>query len=122
MSIQLHPADLGTINVKLNFGANGTVTGTIMANNADTLAMLQKDQRSLERALQDAGLQTDPGSLQFGLGGQQNNNQSNQAGNQGAQGNGTDAAGTALANLISEIDADTTENWVITPGRVNITV
>ena len=121
MSIQLHPADLGTINIRLDFGANGTVSGTVVASNSDTLSMLQKDQRSLERALQDAGLQADPGSLQFSLGGQ-SNNQSNQANNQFGKNDSSDNGMPNLDNLLADIDAETSENWIITPGRVNIQV
>lgn len=122
MTLQLHPADLGTINIKLDFASNGTVSGTVTASNADTLAMLQKDSRSLERALQEAGLRADPGSLQFSLGGQSNPNNSGQAGYQQAANSmtsGTTGDGSLAA---ADNDTDPTENWVITPGRINIQV
>jgi flagellar hook-length control protein FliK len=66
LTIQLRPADLGRIDVKLNF-QDGAVTGTIIADSQSTLDLLVKDQRTLERALQDSGLRTDSGSLSFQL-------------------------------------------------------
>ncbi|EWY37185.1 hypothetical protein N825_21600 [Skermanella stibiiresistens SB22] len=67
MVINLKPVELGNVEVKLDFGADGKVQASIMADRPETLAMLQKDQRTLERALTDAGLQTDSGSLSFSL-------------------------------------------------------
>ena len=61
MVINLKPVELGSVEVKLDFGADGRVQASIMAERPETLEMLQKDQRTLERALNDAGLQTDPG-------------------------------------------------------------
>ncbi|MBP7252561.1 MAG: flagellar hook-length control protein FliK [Alphaproteobacteria bacterium] len=66
MTIQLRPADLGRIDVKLNFH-DGSVSGTIIADSQTTLDLLVKDQRALERALQDSGLRTDSGALSFQL-------------------------------------------------------
>lgn len=124
MSIQLHPADLGSINVKLDFANDGTVSGTVIASNADTLSMLQKDSRSLERALQEAGLRADPGSLQFSLGGQQqqNNNPGQTAQNQSGTTPSSNGTGGDLAVLTPDAGVTTSDNWIITPGRVNIRV
>lgn len=123
MSIQLHPADLGTINIKLDMASNGTVSGTVTANNADTLSMLQKDSRSLERALEEAGLRADPGSLQFSLSQQQNSNNFGQAAsNSSSGGTPADTLASGLAALTSDSSAETNDSWVITPGRINIRV
>jgi hypothetical protein len=65
--IQLKPAALGIIDMKLDIGADGRVTATISVERPETLEMLQRDARGLERALQDAGLRTDSGSLSFNL-------------------------------------------------------
>lgn len=123
MTLQLHPADLGTISVKLAFAGDGSVSGSVTASNADTLAMLQKDSRSLERALQEAGLRADPGSLQFNLGGQSTSSNSGQTGDNPASGlNGSAATEPNLDVSASQTAADTATSWVITPGRVNIIV
>jgi flagellar hook-length control protein FliK len=95
MVINLKPIELGSVEVKLDFGADGRVQASIMAERPETLEMLQKDFRALERALNDAGLQTDPGSLSFNLKGQgQGGNQRQFAGyNQPGGGRGKGFAG-----------------------------
>lgn len=70
ITIQLKPATLGAIDVKLDIGHDGRVVAVIAADRADTLELLQRDARELERALQDAGLSTDSGSLSFNLRGE----------------------------------------------------
>lgn len=71
-TINLHPAELGRIDIKLDIGADGRVNATVAVERAQTLELLQRDSRSLERALQDAGLQTDSNSLNFSLRGEGN--------------------------------------------------
>lgn len=68
--IQLHPASLGHLEVNLEVGRDGRVVAQITADRQDTLDLLQRDARGLERALQDAGLKADAGSLNFGLRGE----------------------------------------------------
>lgn len=68
--LQLHPAELGRVDIRLEINKDGAVQATVTADNQQTFDMLQKDSRSLERALQQAGLQTDSNSLSFNLRGQ----------------------------------------------------
>ncbi len=70
INIKLHPAELGRIEVKLESGNDGIIRASISAERSDTLDLLQRDVRGLERALQDAGVKTDSGSLSFNLRGQ----------------------------------------------------
>lgn len=70
ISIQLRPAALGEINVELQVSHDGNVRAVVLAERQETLDLLQRDARGLERALQDAGLKSDSGSLSFGLRGQ----------------------------------------------------
>ncbi len=72
ISIRLHPAELGRLQVKLEFADDGHVRALITAERAETLDLMQRDLRGLERALQDAGLKTDSGSLSFTLQDEQN--------------------------------------------------
>lgn len=74
ISIQLSPDDLGKIDIKLDFSGD-KVSATIVADKPETLEMLQKDSRTLERMLSDAGLQTDQQSLNFSLRGERGNAQ-----------------------------------------------
>ncbi len=65
--IQLHPAELGQVDVRLKIGADGIVRAMVQVDRPETLDLMQRDVRGLERALQDAGLKTDSGSLNFNL-------------------------------------------------------
>ncbi len=66
ISIQLNPPELGKVDVKLNISADGKTSGiTITADNQSTLNLLKQDTQGLTRALNDAGLSTDSGSLNF---------------------------------------------------------
>lgn len=81
IKVQLKPVELGSIEVKLDIAQDGRVTGVVTTDNKETLAMMQKDSRSLEKALEDAGLKTDSGSLTFNL--RENNQQANEGSTQG---------------------------------------
>jgi flagellar hook-length control protein FliK len=65
--IQLQPHELGRIDVRLEMTEAGKVTAMISAERQDTLDMLMRDSRSLEKALQEAGLDVDSNSLAFDL-------------------------------------------------------
>ena len=71
VSLRLHPAELGRVNVELEIAADGRVQAMVTAEKQDTLDMLQRDSRLLEKALQDAGLKTSSDSLTFNLRGEQ---------------------------------------------------
>jgi len=74
INIKLHPAHLGRVEVRMDIGKDGQLSAVILAEKPETLDMLQKDIRGLERALQQAGLDTNSNSFNFGLknnGGQQ---------------------------------------------------
>ena len=82
ISIRLSPAELGRIDVKLEFGPDGRVQAVFAADRAQTVDLLQRDARDLERALQDAGLRADSGSLSFNLRGDGRNGTQNDNGGQ----------------------------------------
>jgi flagellar hook-length control protein FliK len=65
--IRLDPADLGRIDVRLDVDRQGKVTSHLTVEKPETLAMLRQDAPQLQRALQDAGLKTGDGGLQFSL-------------------------------------------------------
>ncbi|MEH6951464.1 flagellar hook-length control protein FliK [Nitrobacter sp. NHB1] len=65
--IRLDPADLGRIDVRLDVDRQGRVTSHLTVDKPETLAMLRQDAPQLQRALQDAGLKTGDGGLQFSL-------------------------------------------------------
>ena len=67
INIKLHPAQLGRVEIRMEIAKDGRLSAVILAEKPETLDMLRSDVRGLERALQEAGLKTDAGSLNFGL-------------------------------------------------------
>jgi len=65
--IRLDPAELGRIDVRLDVDRHGQVTSHLTVEKPETLAMLRQDAPQLQRALEDAGLKTGDGGLQFSL-------------------------------------------------------
>lgn len=66
--IRLDPKELGGIDVSLEFTKDGRVRAHLMVERPETLELLQRDQRGLEKALQEAGVESDKSSLEFSLG------------------------------------------------------
>lgn len=65
--IRLDPADLGRIDVRIDVDRNGQVTSHLSVEKPETLSMLRQDAPQLQQALNNAGLKTDGGGLQFSL-------------------------------------------------------
>ncbi|MDD3182257.1 MAG: flagellar hook-length control protein FliK [Alphaproteobacteria bacterium] len=121
ITIQLRPAELGKIEVKLEIAADKSVTGTVIADNQTTLNLLQKDSSSLQRALQEAGLQADSGCMQFSL---RDDNQANQFAQNQSE---TWKSGLSVEKGLDDSEdlsvmTAATETYYLTPGRVNLRV
>lgn len=67
ITIKLQPPELGRIDVRIDVGVDGRLQAVFAAERPATIEILQRDVRELERALQNAGLSADAGSLSFGL-------------------------------------------------------
>ncbi len=67
--IRLHPAELGRVEIKLDIGHDRAVTAIVTTEKPETADLLSRDARILQRALEDAGLRADTGSLSFRHGG-----------------------------------------------------
>jgi flagellar hook-length control protein FliK len=65
--IRLDPPELGRIDVKLDVDKSGNVNARLTVERAETLDLMQRDQRSLERALAQAGLDSSKTNLEFSL-------------------------------------------------------
>jgi len=65
--IRLDPPELGRIDVRLEVDRNGNVSTKLTVDRPETLDLMQREARGLERALQQAGLKTDAGGLEFSL-------------------------------------------------------
>lgn len=116
ISIQLRPAELGRVDVRIEVTADGRAHVHVTADRSDTLELLQRDARDLARALQDAGLRADAGNLQFSLREQAADQRQGRArSNGGPQGiDATNAADPETAGIVPA--------WTPTaqPGRVDI--
>ncbi|WP_420244970.1 flagellar hook-length control protein FliK [Roseiterribacter gracilis] len=113
MTINLRPEELGSIEVKLDI-KDGVVHAHVVADRSDTLDLLRADPRGLQRALENAGMNTDGGSLSFDL---RQNGQGSHNGTQTA-GNNAGADGTS-----DDLDLAVIERpRVVADGRVDVTV
>lgn len=118
VSIQLNPYELGRIDVQLEIGSEGKLRAKVMVENPATLEMLQKDAKNLEKALQEAGLQTDGDSLTFSL--QDSGDQAQQRQDQQDQsGYGT---GFASDDVEEEDPAIIAQAQILEFGRVDVRV
>ncbi|MFT7569620.1 MAG: flagellar hook-length control protein FliK [Paracoccaceae bacterium] len=70
MTVHLKPAELGKVTIDLEVGPDNRLLAVISAERSETLDLLQRDSKSLEKALNDAGIKTDSGSLEFNLKGE----------------------------------------------------
>jgi flagellar hook-length control protein FliK len=113
ITVQLTPAELGRVDVRLDVKRDGQTHAVIIADKPETLALLQKDATQLEKALQHAGLNANAENMSFNL------REQRQA-NQGFSRNkrlGRDATDTApIKELALNVHGDGT---VISDNRVN---
>ncbi|HSP26821.1 MAG TPA: flagellar hook-length control protein FliK, partial [Saliniramus sp.] len=65
--IRLDPAELGRIDVNLEIDTDGTVKARLTVDRVETLTLLQRDARTLERAFEQAGLKPSDGGVDLSL-------------------------------------------------------
>lgn len=65
--IRLDPAELGRIDVRLEISDKGDVSARLTVDRVETLHMLQRDARTLERAFEQAGLKPSEGGIDMSL-------------------------------------------------------
>ena len=121
IKIQLRPQELGRVEVKLEIANDGRAKALIIAERPETLEILQRDVRVLDRALQDAGLKTDQNSLSFDLQSRDNNSDTQNANTEAEKEN------TDLKHAIENTDEDSDPNLIpataigVTPdGEINL--
>lgn len=66
-TLRLQPQDLGRLTVKLQFNENGTVRANVLVQNPETLELLQRDMRGLERAVEAGGHKLASDGMTFSL-------------------------------------------------------
>lgn len=65
-TVRLNPKELGSVRVELSFLKDGHVQAKVMAERPETLDLLQRDVRSLEKTFEASGHKSD-GGIQFSL-------------------------------------------------------
>jgi flagellar hook-length control protein FliK len=113
MTLQLDPPELGRVEIRLEFGDKKSVQAHLIVEKPETLLMLQRDMSALEKALQDAGLDTDSGSLNYEMAAEDYNFNSNRDGN--SQNGETGSSGENAENSEDEIIIETTMTWDVDP-------
>ena len=118
--IRLDPPELGRIDVRLEIDSKGNTTTKLIVERSETLDMLQRDARGLEKALQNAGLKLDAGGMQFSL------QQDTQA-NQGQQSHAPEMRGRpdlaeADTQIMTEISASNASLAAQIRGGVDIRI
>jgi flagellar hook-length control protein FliK len=66
IQVQLHPAELGSIDIKMHWQGD-RLTAQFVVDRPETLDLLQRDARALERALGGAGIDLSDSGLSFSL-------------------------------------------------------
>lgn len=67
INIQLHPAELGHVDIKMDVAQDGTMKLHVIADRQDTLDMLRGDSSNLAKSLQQSGFKLDSSNMQFSL-------------------------------------------------------
>ncbi|WP_319530040.1 flagellar hook-length control protein FliK [uncultured Cohaesibacter sp.] len=73
--IRLDPADLGKVDVRLTIGSDGQARAHLFVEKSETMDFLMRDQRFLERSLQQSGINVDKQSIEYSLMDQQGQQQ-----------------------------------------------
>ncbi len=109
--LQLDPPELGRVEVRMHFAKDKSMKAMLSVEKPETFAMLQRDVHVLEKALQDAGIESE-GGISFELAqGEDFLGGGNERGGSHEQG-GTGAGGEGLDE--SEL-IETTMTWFVDP-------
>ncbi len=115
ITLKLDPPELGRVEIRLEFGKEKSVKAHLIVEKPETLLMLQRDTSALERALQNAGLETDSGSLNYQMAddsGASNPDSNDRNHNGQASGSGSENLDASEEDLIEttltwDVDAET---------------
>jgi hypothetical protein len=117
--IRLDPPELGRIDVRMDVNREGKISAHLIVEKPETLAALNRDAGSLERALNASGLETRENGLNFSLSGGNHSFE----GNKKSTGFGENhEAGMAGTPEIEILGGDTTLRGYVSPGGVDIHV
>jgi flagellar hook-length control protein FliK len=107
-AIRLDPEELGRVDIKLEISEAGEVQARLVVDRVETLQLLQRDAKTLERAFDQAGLKTNPDGLQFSL---------RDPGQQGRNGQQHDPQQNSRASDRTEFDKPIVDDVILRPFR-----
>jgi hypothetical protein len=109
---------MGRVEVKLEMLQDNRISVLVIADNRDTLELLLKDTRGLQRALQEAGLHAESGDLNFSQRGEENQAQKdNGPSSRPLSGNENMAE---LEEMIVEEAVIASDGRVLANGRIDV--
>ncbi len=117
MTLRLDPPELGNVNIRLQFGKDKSVKAHMIVEKPETLAMLQRDGNTLERALHGTGFETGDGAISFELA------QDNGAFAQNRDGGGDTSFGNGDKGGTQDASTDiiqSTVTWQIDPSSGHV--
>ena len=114
--IRIDPPELGRVDVKLDMTVEGRVQAHLTVERSETLELMMRDARSLEKALADTGLNMNRDSLSFSL-----KDQNASGGGRSTDGGATDINDDSDTSGEDDQPADTARGY-ITDSGVDITV
>lgn len=115
INIQLKPASLGRVDVQMEMAQDGRIAIAVTADKQETLDLLQKDSRELQKAMQQAGFDMNNGDLSFNLREQQGQGEQFADGRNG----GDDLAGASEEEILEAVLAEEHVD-IIADDRVDV--
>ncbi len=113
ITLQLDPPELGRVEIRLEFGAERSVKAHLVVEKPETLLMLQRDANALDKALQDAGLETGSDSLNYEMAAedhafnQDGKHENGQTGTENAKDNGEAEEEIIATTMTWDVDPNT---------------
>ncbi len=125
LTLHLDPPELGKLQIKMSYGRDKSVRADVLIEKPDTLRLMEQDSTTLKSALDNAGLQTDAGSLNFSLADQGSFQNSESQAFLGNIKNHQDDQAIGIDD-IAGFEFKSTEEWSVDPStgitRYNIVV
>jgi flagellar hook-length control protein FliK len=121
--IRLDPPELGRVDVRIEFGKDGEVSAHLIVDRVETLQLLQRDSRNLERAFDQAGLRTGDSGVQIALSDRNANGQnSSQSGDDPSSRSSRHRNGHAIADTELSRALDTAPTRRMRLGGVDVSI
>jgi len=120
INVQLKPAEMGRVDVKMELTHDGRVMAVVTADNKDTLDLLRRDSSELQRALAEAGMDLDSGDLNFNLRGQENEMAEDSQGRGGLGESGEEVTGDDPEDQVDDGVMLAHEGGLLANGRIDV--